>query len=604
MNNFAIAKIFEDIARFLRMDNVAFKPYAYEKAAISLQALSEDIKAIYLKGGRKALEEIPAIGKAMSDHIEEFIKTGKVKFYEEMKKKLPVKWDELLAVEGLGPKKVKALYEKLGVKDLKSLEKAVKKHLIADLDGFGETTEKNILQGIEFLKTSKGRVLLHNALPFARDILAQLEKLPEVEKISLAGSLRRRKETIGDIDFLVVSRNAKKVMALFVKLPGVKKIWGQGATKSSVHMAQGFDMDLRVVPAKAYGSALQYFTGSQDHNIVTRKIAIEKGLKLSEWGVFRGAKQIAGKTEEDVYKALGMAWVPPELRENTGEIEAAMNGSLPKLVELKDIKGDLHVHSNFAAAEGSGVPKGDKKDSIEALAKKAMELGYEYIGISDHTKDLNVERSLNEKQLLQQSEYIKELNAKFFASGKKFRILHGCEANIRRDGSIDVDDAVLEKLDYVIAGVHSHFKMSRAQSAQGSRINLAKPNLSGEKKEMTARIIKAMKNPNVDILAHPTGRIVGQRDEYAVDFDKILATAKETGTILEINSSSRLDLRDLYIRRAKNEGVKMIINTDAHQKEQMDLMEYGVAQARRGWAEKSDIINTNSVEELLNCFKK
>ncbi len=576
MINLEIAKIFNDIARNLRIDGVAFKPYAYEKAAVSLQALPEDVKTIYMTGGRKALEEIPGIGKAMSDHIEEFVKTGKVAFYEEMKKKLPVKWDELLGVEGLGPKKVKVLYEKLGVKDLKSLERVTKKHLVADLDGFGETTEKNILQGIEFLKTSHGRTILGEALPIAREVLVKLEKLKEVEKISLAGSLRRRKETIGDIDFLVVSRNPKKVMEFFVKLPGVKKIWGQGATKSSVHMEQGFDMDLRVVPAKSYGSALQYFTGSQDHNIVTRKIAIEKGLKLSEWGIFRGAKQLPSKTEKDVYKALGMAWVPPEMRENTGEIELSLDDKLPKLVELKDIKGDLHVHSNF------GEPDGEK-DSIEVLAKKAMSMGYEYIGISDHTNDLNVEKSLNEKELLAQNEYIKKLNKKFQISNFKFQIFHGCEANIRKDGSIDVKDEVLEKLDYVIAGVHSLLKM--------------------EKPEMTARIIKAMKNPHVDIIAHPTGRIVGQRDEYQHDFDAILKVAKETGTILEINSSSRLDLRDLYIRRAKNEGVKMIINTDTHQKEQMHYIEYGVSQARRGWATKDDIINTLSVEELLKSLK-
>lgn len=599
MNNQEISNIFNNIARFLRMENVAFKPYAYEKAAISLQAMPEDVKEIYVKGGRKALEEIPGIGKAMSDHIEEFVKTGKVQFYEEMKKKLPVKWDELLRVEGLGPKKVKALYEKLGVKNLKDLERAVKKHQIADLDGFGETTEKNILQGIEFLKTSHGRVLLHEILPVARKVAQILEGLKEVKKVSLAGSLRRRKETIGDVDFLVVARpdksgrgspsgaatNTKKIMDFFVKLPGVEKIWGQGGTKASVHMAGGYDMDLRVVPEKSYGSALQYFTGSQDHNIATRRIAISKGLKLSEWGVFpaspagrRGSKQIAGKTEEEVYKVLGMAWVPPEMRENTGEIELAINGKLPALIELKDIKGDLHVHSSWPA---SLVGEDDGKDSIEALAKYAVGLGYEYIGISDHTNDLNVERSLNEKELLEESEYIKKLNKKF--EGKNFRILHGCEANIRKDGTIDVADEVLEKLDYVIAGVHLLLKM--------------------EKKEMMGRIKRAMENPHVDIIAHPTGRIVGKREEYAHDFDMMLAMAKKTGTILEINASERLDLRDLYIRRAKEEGVKMIINTDAHQKEQMLQMEYGVAQARRGWAAKEDIINTLSVEKLLEYFK-
>ena len=580
MNNQEIAKIFNDIARFLRMDNVAFKPYAYEKAAISLEGLPEDIKEIYVKGGRKALEEIPGIGKAMSEHIEEFLKTGKVKIYEQFKKKLPVNMDELLKVEGMGPKKAKILYEKLGVKNLKDLEKVAKTGKIAPLFGFGETTQKNILQGLEFLKMSKGRSLLHEILPVAREVLQKLENLKEVEKVSIAGSLRRRKETIGDVDFLVVSKNPKKVMDFFVKLPGVEKIWGQGPTKASVHLAAGYDMDLRVLPAKNYGSALQYFTGSQDHNIVTRKIAIEKGLKLSEYGVFRGSKQIAGKTEEEVYKTLGLAWIPPEIRENTGEIEAAMNGTLPNLVGLKDIKGDLHVHSNWSDPDGG-------KDSIEALAKFAMDLGYEYIGISDHTNDLKVEKGLNEKELLDELDYIKKLNQKFHPSvgGKnsKFKILMGCEANIRRDGSIDVDEEVLEKLDYVIAGVHSVHKM--------------------EKKEMTARIIKAMKNPHVDIIAHPTGRIVGRRDEYQHDFDQILKVAKATGTILEINSSERLDLRDLYIRRAKQEGVKMIINTDTHQKEHMGLMEYGVSQARRGWAEASDIINTRSVEELLKYLK-
>ncbi len=574
MKNQEIAKIFYDIARFLQIEGVPFKPYAYEKAGASIEGLSQDVAEIYLKGGRKALQEIPGIGKAMSDHIEEFVKTGKVKFYQEMRKKLPVDMDALLKVEGMGPKKAKVLYEKLGVKNLKGLEKVAKAGKIAPLFGFGETTEKNILQGLEFLKVSKGRVRLHEILPVAREVLKKLENLKEVQKVSIAGSLRRRKETIGDVDFLVVSKHPKKVMDFFVKLPGVEKIWGQGGTKASVHLAAGYDMDLRVVPQKSYGSALQYFTGSQDHNIVTRKIAIEKGLKLSEWGLFDGSRQIPTSSEEQVYKALGLAWVPPEMRENTGEVEAAQNGKLPKLLELKEIKGDLHVHSNWKDLEGG-------KDSIEVLAKFAMGLGYEYLGISDHTNDLNVEKGLNEKELLEQNAYIKKLNAKLKSRG--FRILHGCEANIRRDGSIDVKDAVLEKLDYVIAGVHSLHKM--------------------EKKEMMARLEKAMKNPHVDILAHPTGRIVGSRDEYQHDFDEMLKLAKQTGTILEINASVRLDLRDLYIRRAKEEGVKMIINTDAHKKEQMLFMEYGVAQARRGWAEKQDIINTLSAEELLKNLK-
>jgi len=338
-------------------------------------------------------------------------------------------------------------------------------------------------------------------------------------------------------------------------------------------MKQGYDMDLRTVPAKSFGSALQYFTGNKDHNILTRKIAIEKGMKLSEYGLFKGSKMIAGKTEQEVYKAIGLPYMPPEIRENQGEIEAALKGQLPKLVELGDIKGDLHCHSDWDGG----------RDSIEQMAKSAMDLGYEYICIADHTKFLKIEHGLDEKQLLRENEAVKKINEKLKNQGKKFRVLHGCESNIMADGSIDIKDEVLEKLDFVIAGIHSQLKM--------------------EKSQMTKRLIKAMENHNVDIISHPTGRIVGQRDEYQIDFDKVLQVAKKTGTILEINSSFRLDLRDIYIRRAKNEGVKMIINTDSHYKEQLNLMEYGVSQARRGWAEKTDIINTLSVSGLIENLK-
>jgi DNA polymerase (family 10) len=573
MRNQELVKIFNDMARFLQADGVAFKPYAYQGAALSLEGLEKDVSEIYREGGKKALLEIPGIGKAMADHIEEYLKTGKVKHYEDFKKKLPLKLDELVRVEGMGVRKAKMLYQKLGVKDLKSLEKAAKAGKIAPLFGFGEKTEKNILQGLEFLKRDKGRFLIHEILPTARDVVKKLKNLKEIDEISIAGSLRRRKETIGDVDILVVSKNPVKVMDFFVKIDGVEKIWAKGGTKASVRMREGFDMDLRIVRKESYGSALQYFTGSKDHNIVTRKIAIEKGLKLSEYGIFKGKKMIAGKTEEDVYKAIGLPYIEPELRENKGEIEAALKNQLPKIIGYNDIKGDLHCHSDWDGGE----------NSIEEMANAAMDMGYEYIGISDHTKFLRIENGLNEAQLLKQHEVIKKLNFKFKISNLKFRILHGCETNILNDGSVDIKDEVLEKLDYVIAGVHSTLKMP--------------------KPEMMTRIEKAMRNSNIDIFAHPTGRIVRQRDEYQIDFDKILEIAKKTETILEINSSVRLDLRDLYIRRAKNKEVKMIINTDSHQRDQLHLMEYGISQARRGWAEKSDIINTNSVEGLLKYFK-
>ncbi len=411
-------------------------------------------------------------------------------------------------------------------------------------------------------------------MPTVKMVQGKLLARKEVKEISFAGSVRRQKETIGDIDILVVSDDYKKTADFFTSFPEVEKIWARGATKCSVRFKEGFDIDLRMVPKKSFGSALQYFTGSKEHNIATRKIAIEKGLKLSEYGVFRGKKQIAGRTEKDVYAAIGLPYIAPEMREDDGEIQAALKGELPILVELRDIKGDLHCHSNWDGG----------RDSIEQMCQKAMELGYEYIGISDHTKFLRIEKGLDEKKLLKQHEAIKKINKKFENQKIKFRVLHGCEANVLNDGSIDIKDEVLEKLDYVIAGVHSTLKMP--------------------KQEMTQRIVKAMQNPNVDIISHPTGRLINQRDEYQMDFDKIMEVAKKTGTILEINSSPfRLDLDGFNVRRVKTKGIKMIINTDSHQKEQLDLMEYGIGQARRGWAEKKDIINTNSAEELLKYFK-
>ncbi len=584
MKNQEIANIFYEIADFLEMEGIVFKPYAYEKAAITLETLGEDVEEIYKRGGFKALKEIPGVGESIAEKIEEYLKAGKIKYYEELKHKTPVNIEELTAVEGLGPKKVKVLYQKLGIRNLKDLEKAAKTHKIVPLFGFGEKTEKNILEGIEFLKRSKGRFLLGEILPKVKEVHEKLKNLKEVEVISACGSIRRMKETIGDVDFLVTTKNlhpvrkkssngAGKIMDFFVSLPGVIKIWGKGSTKSSVRLREGFDMDIRVVPAKSYGSALQYFTGSKEHNIALRKIAIDKGLKLSEYGLFRGPKMIAGESEEEIYKALGMDWIPPEMRENQGEIDAALEKKLPRLIDYKDIKGDLHCHSKWDGG----------KNTILEMAERAKEMGYQYLGITDHTKFLRIEHGLNEKQLAQQRKEIDKLNEKFKKENIKFRILQGAETNILNDGSIDIKDEALKKLDYVIAGVHSNFKMP--------------------KEKMTERIIRAMKNPNVDIISHPTGRILKRRDEYQIDFDKILRAAKETKTILEINSfPERLDLNDQNIRRAKEAGVKMVINTDSHHKDQLRFIEFGIAQARRGWATAEDIINTQPLEKLLKYF--
>lgn len=560
MVNQELAKIFNSMANYLEMEDSSFRSKAYRKVAEVLETLDQSVEDI------EDLEKIPGVGKHIALKIEEYLKTDFIRDYEKLKNKTPIKLEEIIAVEGMGVKKAKILYKKLKIKNLKDLERAAKKNKIAKLEGFGEKTEKNILEGIAFLKRSSGRFLLGQVAPTAENILNKLSSLKEVEKISTAGSFRRRKETIGDIDILVVSKKSEKVMDFFVSLPEVVKVWGHGTTKSSIRIKEGIDIDLRVVPAKSYGSALQYFTGSKEHNIITRRIAISKGLKLNEYGVFKNNKQIAGKTEEDVYKAIGLDWIPPELRESELDFK-----KIPKIIELKDIRGDLHCHSRWNGG----------KDSIEVIAKRAMKMGYEYIGISDHTQFLKIEHGLNEKQLLKQKKEIEKLNKKF---GSKIRILWGCEANILTDGSIDISDKVLKQMDYVIAGVHSALKI--------------------DKEKMTRRIIKAIENPNVDIFAHPSGRLLQHRDEYQFNFDKILEVAKKTGTILEINSApSRLDLKDSSIRKAKKAGVKMIINTDTHQVSQLNLMSFGVSQARRGWAEKKDIINTQPLSKLLKSFK-
>lgn len=562
MKNQEIAKILYDMADRFSMDGVAFKPYAYRKAADVLVSEKEDIESVYQRGGLKELESMPGIGKHIALKIEEYIKTGKIKQYELLKRQIPADIEELTKVEGVGPMTARTLYEKLNVKNIKDLKRAAEEHKIAPLFGFGDKKEQAILEGIGFLSKNEGRVSIVVAITETKRIIDYLKAMPEVDNISIAGSLRRMKETVGDIDILVSSKNSSKVMDYFIKMPGVQKVWGKGKTKTSVRMDRGYNVDLRVVPKSSFGSALQYFTGSKEHNIALRRVAITKGLKLNEYGVFKGSKKIAGETEQAVYSALGVDWIPPELREGLGEL----NSKLPNLINYNDIKGDLHCHTNWSGGF----------NSIEEMARKAMSLNYSYIGITDHTKYLRIENGLDEKRLKEQR---KEINL----VGKKLdiKILQGCEANILADGSIDIKDSALKELDFVIAGIHSHFKLSRDQ--------------------MTKRMIKAMSNPYVDIISHPTGRIIGKRAEYEIDLDKILAVAKETDTILEINANpSRLDLNDINIRKAVKAGVKMIINTDAHEERHMDLMNLGVAQARRGWASKADIVNT---KDLTTYFR-
>ncbi len=560
MKNKEIAQIFYKISQYLRIENIPFKPYAYYKAGEVLASLDKDIQEIYQKGGLKDLEKIPGIGKNIALKIEEYLKTDKIKYFEELKKETPIDLEGITAIEGLGPKRAKLLYEKLKVKNLKELEQAAKKGKIRELFGFDEKIEKNILQGIEFFKQNKEKFLLSEALLIYDKFLKILKK--EVEKIEVAGSIRRKKETVKDIDILAVTKKPDRVMEIFTSQKEVIKVWGKGKTKSSIRIDQGIDLDLRVVPLKSYGAALQYFTGSREHNIVLRKRAKQKGLKLNEYGLFKKEKQIAGKNEKEIYKKLGLPWIPPELREDGTEI----GKKIPQLIELKDIKGDLHCHTNWGAA----------KHSIEQMYQKAKELNYHYLGISDHTKFLGIEKGLNEKELIKQSNYIKKLRE------KGYLILHGCEANILKDGSLDIKNSVLKELDFVIAGVHS-----------------------GLNQETTSRILKAMENQQVNIISHLTGRLINKRKESIIDIDRIMEKAKQTNTVLEINAyPQRLDLKVDYIKRAKKEGIKMIINSDAHEKDQLENMKYGLFQAKRGWLEPENIINSLSFEEIILFFQK
>ncbi|MDP3999555.1 MAG: DNA polymerase/3'-5' exonuclease PolX [bacterium] len=574
MNNRQIAEILEEIGVYLEMDNVAFKPRAYEKAAEAIFGLSEEISEIYKKGGRKALEAIPGVGVSIAETIEELLKTKKSKFYEQLKKKIPVDLKELSRIEGLGPKTIKTLYKKLKIKDLKDLKKAAQAGKISKLEGFGEKSEQNILKGLEFIEKSGQRFVMGFIMPEIRIIEDRLKNIKGVEKVIVAGSVRRRKETIGDADILVIAKNSRPIMDYFVSMPEVARVFARGETKSAVKLKSGLDMDLRVVPEKSYGTALNYFTGSKDHNIALRELAIKKGWKLNEYGLFSGQKQIAGQNEEEIYKKLGLDYIEPELREMAGELEAAKAHQLPKLIGYGDLRGDLQIQTNWT----------DGSHSIEEMAKKAIELGHEYIVITDHTKRLAMTHGLDEKRIQKQWLEIDRVNQKLKVKGLKFKVLKGSECDILKDGSMDLPDHILAKLDVVGGSVHSLFNLPLA--------------------EQTERIKRAMSNPHVDIIFHPTGRIINKRAPYQVDMEELIKQAKKTGTIMEIDAEPhRLDLKDDYIRKCVTAGVKMSIDSDAHAIDQMELLEYGIAQARRGWAKRSDIINAWPLEKMLSMLK-
>jgi DNA polymerase (family 10) len=570
-SNADIASVLREIALFLEMEDVPFKPRAYEKAAQSIESFDRPCSELHRAGGEKALAQIPGIGKSIAASVAELLTTGKIAHHRELRARTPVDVLALTAIEGVGPKAVKALYEALGVTDLASLERAASAGRIRELPHFGEKSEEKILRGLGFAKQRTGRFPLGGVLPLVRDIEARLAATKGVERATIAGSIRRRKETVGDADVLVVAARAEPIMRAVAALPEVVHVIARGDTKTSVKLAGGLQMDVRVVPRASFGAALHYFTGSKAHNVALRQIAIKKGLKLNEYGVFRGAKAIAGKTEEDVYAALGLPYIPPELREDQGEIDVARAGRLPELIAHGTLRGDLQTQTDWT----------DGADTIAAMVAAARQLGLEYMAITDHTRDLAMTGGSDEAKLARQGVTIDRLNATLDG----FRVLKGAEVNIRKDGTLDIADEALAALDVVGVAVHSHFDLPRAA--------------------MTARVIRAIRNPHADILFHPTGRVLGRREPFDLDLDAVIAAARETGTVLELDAyPERLDLKDEHVRKAIAAGVKLVIDSDAHATAHLRFPdEYGIDQARRGWARREDVVNTLPVTKLLAAQK-
>ena len=571
MKNLEIARIFNNIADLLEIkgDN-SFKIRAYRRAALNLESIAEDLATISARGD---LREIPGIGKDLSPKIEEYLRIGSMSYYEELRREIPESLLDLVAIQGVGPKKAKLFHDTLGITSVDELQDMAQSHQLQGIPGIKEKTEENILRGIAFHKQGVGRMTLGYAMVISKRVTDQLREIPGVEQIDSAGSLRRRMETIGDIDILVSSSSPHEVMDTFIHLPEVRQVLGRGTTKSSVLTQEGCQMDIRVVKKDQYGAALAYFTGSKAHNIRIREMALRKGFKINEYGIFdeKSGDRIAGEKEEDIYRLLGIPLIPPELREDRGEIEAALKGTLPNLIQKKDIKADLHVHSRYS----------DGAHSIREIAEGAMKMGYEYVAITDHSQSLGVAGGVSIDTLIAKIEETKKVNREL----SRIRVLCGTEVDIRLDGTLDYPEDVLSKLDLVIASIHSGFKRSR--------------------EEQTERIIRAMRNPHVHIIGHLTGRLLREREGYEVNMDEILKVSVETGTALEINAyPQRLDMSDIGCRRAKELGAKVVINTDAHVLHQFDYMELGVGVARRGWLEKEDVLNTLDVESFLKAIRK
>ncbi|MGD1834496.1 MAG: DNA polymerase/3'-5' exonuclease PolX [Nitrososphaeraceae archaeon] len=599
-NNSEIARIFREIAFILQSiegkkndPSKIFRIRSYNKAANIIQDLTSDIDYIYEKEKIQGLLKIPSIGKAIAAKVEEYITTGKIQYYDDLKKILPIDINQFLSLENIGPKTIKSLYDNLGIKNISDLEKAALEGKIRNIPGFSIKKEEQILKNIQFFKKGSERRLIGEVYPLVKRIEKKLSLCTGVKNALAVGSFRRMKETIGDIDYIVSIVSEKyrdMILDYFVNMSEVEEIIKKGSSKAFVKLNNGLDSDLLVVSQESFGSAMQYFTGSKEHGIALRKIARTKGLRLNEWGVFdKKNDRVAGATEEDVYKTLDLDWIPPEIRENKGEIEIAKKNNkvkieekkrLSQLIEYNDLKGDLQVHSNNT----------DGTMSIKEMALNARDqFGLNYIAISDHTKNLKIANGLDEKKLLNQINEIAEVNDEIKINStnkdsKNFRILSSAEVNILKDGSLDIPNNILDQLDIVGAAIHSHFSLP---------IDI-----------QTNRLVEAAKNPSIDIIFHPTGRIINRREGYPVNMSRLIDVAEETNTILEIDAHyNRLDLKDEFIRMAVESNVKLVIDSDAHHPLHYAYLVFGIGQARRGWAKKSDVLNTLSVNKLLDNIK-
>jgi DNA polymerase (family 10) len=565
VKNKELAEIFSRIADALEFQGEnMFKIIAYRKASRILNDLTEDIETMDKNG---TISDLPGIGKAIAEKIHEYLAMGKMKKYEDVKRAIPGELLDMLSIQNLGPRTLALAYNALGVATLKDLKKAIRNGKLAELPGMGTKKVENISKGITLYEQSQARMSIAQATSIAENIVSYMKQQTKITAITPAGSLRRCRETIGDIDILIASNRAGPVIKAFMGYPQIERVLASGETKSSIMVKGGIQVDLRVVPVGSYGAALQYFTGSKAHNVRLRNIAKDFNMKLNEYGLFKGKKLIAGKSEKEIYQALGLKFMPPELREDRGEIEAARSGTLPRLITNKHLRGDLQMHSTYS----------DSKATIEDLARAAQELGYEYILITDHSQSAHYAHGVEPKRLSKQWKEVDALNRKL----KKITILKGAEVDIKSDGSLDYPNSILKRFDLVLAAIHQGFM-----------------------RNVTERICAAMENPYVDIIAHPTGRLISQREGYRIDIRAIMDKAVATGTWLELNAfPDRLDLNDVHCKMAKDMGIRISLGTDAHSVDGLAWMRFGIATARRGWLEPKDVVNTYPLKKLLAIRK-